>query len=122
MGFFRHPICYPNCQSKMRYFCFPQARKQTHINVIMPHCCCIKNCLSGTIYERNETSFHRIPATKIKEERWIDAICKATSQKPTDFSKTSRVCSNHFNESDYNTGTTRLKSNSYPSVFGHTKV
>uniref|UniRef100_A0A3Q2PST6 THAP domain-containing protein 6-like n=1 Tax=Fundulus heteroclitus TaxID=8078 RepID=A0A3Q2PST6_FUNHE len=83
----------------------------------MPHSCaaldCTKRC---TVQTRSlGITFHRFPKEAVMKKRWV----KAVRRKGFSPSTASRLCSEHFNEEDFDrTGqTVRLRDGVVPSVF-----
>ena len=76
------------------------------------HQCSVPGCKSGG--RQKDKSFHRIPADKQLKYRWISA-CLLEEVHPS-----SRVCSDHFAENDYNitaNGRKMLRKQAVPTVY-----
>nr|XP_022907837.1 THAP domain-containing protein 1-like [Onthophagus taurus] len=83
------------------------------MSIRMPYLCAVKNCKSAN-YKDCNVSFFSFPSDPVIRAKWIKIVPFKTS-----FTPTKRVCSKHFNKSDFIVGTCikRLKKTAVPSVF-----
>ncbi|KAK3108725.1 hypothetical protein FSP39_014186 [Pinctada imbricata] len=91
----------------------------------MPHHCCVPHCTSNSAKTGKDVSFHTFPRDPVVSKKWIVAIRRDVG-KDFRVNKETRVCSLHFEKSDYFPTTelhTRkvLRGGSCPSIFYWTK-
>ena len=86
----------------------------------MPAHCCAWGCSnreSSDSKEKRGLTFHYFPKDETRCEKWIKAVRRENPWKPT---ASSRICSEHFKESDFKRHTLvrrMLNDTAIPSVF-----
>ncbi|XP_049520583.1 uncharacterized protein LOC125944280 [Dermacentor silvarum] len=84
--------------------------------------CCVPGCPNRTENRRDGLSFHRFPRQRDLREEWALAVCRSPAWAPSHWSV---VCSEHFSDGDFASGTKghgHLMANAVPSLAGPTKM
>lgn len=83
----------------------------------MPHSCCVPLCTKSG-YRRvdgRKISFHKLPAQKSLRSQWLHVI-KRDPGKHFKITKHTKVCSLHFQETDFVKDKCRIKNTLLPSA------